>query len=134
MSPCEHEIKNGRNWGLVQFLNYLQFCTHLCLNACYFNNPFSLYRNLKCQPFSCMMKIWCGKLCFHNLLSHCIIRKQKYLIIVLFIFFVCTADICRVCRSEGSLDKPLYHPCVCTGSIKFIHQEWYEVAISCLTL
>lgn len=87
MSPCEHEIKNGRNWGLVQFLNYLQFCTHLCLNACYFNNPFSLYRNLKCQPFSCMMKIWCGKLCFHNLLSHCIIRKQKYLIIVLFIFF-----------------------------------------------
>uniref|UniRef100_A0A3B4ZXN6 E3 ubiquitin-protein ligase MARCHF6 n=1 Tax=Stegastes partitus TaxID=144197 RepID=A0A3B4ZXN6_9TELE len=35
----------------------------------------------------------------------------------------CTADICRVCRSEGTQDKPLYHPCVCTGSIKFIHQE-----------
>uniref|UniRef100_A0AAQ5XX78 E3 ubiquitin-protein ligase MARCHF6 n=1 Tax=Amphiprion ocellaris TaxID=80972 RepID=A0AAQ5XX78_AMPOC len=33
------------------------------------------------------------------------------------------SDICRVCRSEGTLDKPLYHPCVCTGSIKFIHQE-----------
>uniref|UniRef100_A0A8C1L039 E3 ubiquitin-protein ligase MARCHF6 n=1 Tax=Cyprinus carpio TaxID=7962 RepID=A0A8C1L039_CYPCA len=33
------------------------------------------------------------------------------------------ADICRVCRSEGTQDKPLYHPCVCTGSIKFIHQE-----------
>ncbi|XP_076840969.1 E3 ubiquitin-protein ligase MARCHF6 isoform X2 [Brachyhypopomus gauderio] len=33
------------------------------------------------------------------------------------------ADICRVCRSEGTLDKPLYHPCVCTGSIKYIHQE-----------
>uniref|UniRef100_A0AAZ3PV42 E3 ubiquitin-protein ligase MARCHF6 n=1 Tax=Oncorhynchus tshawytscha TaxID=74940 RepID=A0AAZ3PV42_ONCTS len=32
-------------------------------------------------------------------------------------------DICRVCRSEGTQDKPLYHPCVCTGSIKFIHQE-----------
>ncbi|XP_042202844.1 E3 ubiquitin-protein ligase MARCH6 isoform X2 [Callorhinchus milii] len=32
-------------------------------------------------------------------------------------------DICRVCRSEGTMDKPLYHPCVCTGSIKFIHQE-----------
>ncbi|XP_048464910.1 E3 ubiquitin-protein ligase MARCH6 [Rhincodon typus] len=31
--------------------------------------------------------------------------------------------ICRVCRSEGTPDKPLYHPCVCTGSIKFIHQE-----------
>uniref|UniRef100_A0A3Q2NXA2 RING-type E3 ubiquitin transferase n=1 Tax=Fundulus heteroclitus TaxID=8078 RepID=A0A3Q2NXA2_FUNHE len=36
-----------------------------------------------------------------------------------------SADICRVCRSEGTPDKPLYHPCVCTGSIKFIHQEWY---------
>lgn len=35
------------------------------------------------------------------------------------------ADICRVCRSEGTPDKPLYHPCVCTGSIKFIHQEWW---------
>uniref|UniRef100_A0A8C9WTI4 E3 ubiquitin-protein ligase MARCHF6 n=1 Tax=Scleropages formosus TaxID=113540 RepID=A0A8C9WTI4_SCLFO len=33
------------------------------------------------------------------------------------------SDICRVCRSEGTPDKPLYHPCVCTGSIKFIHQE-----------
>uniref|UniRef100_A0A8C6NLW5 E3 ubiquitin-protein ligase MARCHF6 n=1 Tax=Nothobranchius furzeri TaxID=105023 RepID=A0A8C6NLW5_NOTFU len=32
-------------------------------------------------------------------------------------------DICRVCRSEGTQEKPLYHPCVCTGSIKFIHQE-----------
>ncbi|XP_072268063.1 E3 ubiquitin-protein ligase MARCHF6 isoform X5 [Pyxicephalus adspersus] len=32
-------------------------------------------------------------------------------------------DICRVCRSEGTTEKPLYHPCVCTGSIKFIHQE-----------
>uniref|UniRef100_A0A2K6F1G9 RING-type E3 ubiquitin transferase n=1 Tax=Propithecus coquereli TaxID=379532 RepID=A0A2K6F1G9_PROCO len=34
-----------------------------------------------------------------------------------------TANICRVCRSEGTPEKPLYHPCVCTGSIKFIHQE-----------
>lgn len=34
-----------------------------------------------------------------------------------------TSDICRVCRSEGTPEKPLYHPCVCTGSIKFIHQE-----------
>ncbi|KAJ8012060.1 hypothetical protein DPEC_G00064760 [Dallia pectoralis] len=33
------------------------------------------------------------------------------------------ADICRVCRSEGTPEKPLFHPCVCTGSIKFIHQE-----------
>ncbi|XP_068697497.1 E3 ubiquitin-protein ligase MARCHF6-like isoform X2 [Montipora foliosa] len=32
-------------------------------------------------------------------------------------------DICRVCRAEGSHDRPLYHPCICTGSIKFIHQD-----------
>ncbi|KAI1285561.1 E3 ubiquitin-protein ligase MARCHF6 [Halotydeus destructor] len=32
-------------------------------------------------------------------------------------------DICRVCRSEGASDKPLFHPCICTGSIKFIHQD-----------
>lgn len=39
-------------------------------------------------------------------------------------FLSLSADICRVCRSEGTPEKPLYHPCVCTGSIKFIHQEW----------
>ncbi|XP_074616038.1 E3 ubiquitin-protein ligase MARCHF6-like [Acropora palmata] len=32
-------------------------------------------------------------------------------------------DICRVCRAEGSHERPLYHPCICTGSIKFIHQD-----------
>lgn len=32
-------------------------------------------------------------------------------------------DICRVCRSEGVADRPLFHPCICTGSIKWIHQE-----------
>lgn len=34
-----------------------------------------------------------------------------------------SADICRVCRSEGMADRPLFHPCICTGSIKWIHQE-----------
>lgn len=33
------------------------------------------------------------------------------------------ADICRVCRCEGLADRPLFHPCICTGSIKWIHQE-----------
>ena len=33
-------------------------------------------------------------------------------------------DICRVCRCEGTADKPLFYPCVCTGSIKYIHQDW----------
>lgn len=32
--------------------------------------------------------------------------------------------ICRVCRSEPSLTQPLFHPCKCSGSIRFVHQEW----------
>lgn len=32
-------------------------------------------------------------------------------------------DICRVCRSEGQADRQLFHPCICTGSIKWIHQD-----------
>ncbi|KAF9286832.1 hypothetical protein BGZ68_002530 [Mortierella alpina] len=39
-------------------------------------------------------------------------------------------EICRVCRYEGSLDQPLFHPCKCSGSIRFVHQdclvEWLE--------
>ncbi len=35
------------------------------------------------------------------------------------------SDICRVCRMEEvSTDRPLFYPCVCTGSIKYVHQEW----------
>lgn len=32
-------------------------------------------------------------------------------------------DTCRICRSEGSPSEPLFHPCKCSGSIKFVHQE-----------
>lgn len=32
-------------------------------------------------------------------------------------------DICRVCRCESQSDRPLFHPCICTGSIKWIHQD-----------
>eukprot|EP00050_Salpingoeca_kvevrii_P019469 m.86341 g.86341 ORF g.86341 m.86341 type:complete len:623 (+) comp8428_c0_seq1:14-1882(+) len=39
-------------------------------------------------------------------------------------------DICRVCRGEATPDAPLFHPCICTGSIRYIHQscleEWLE--------
>lgn len=36
-------------------------------------------------------------------------------------FLKLNLDICRVCRiSDGG---KLYHPCLCTGSIKFVHQE-----------
>lgn len=34
-------------------------------------------------------------------------------------------EICRVCRSEGTVEEPLFHPCKCSGSIRFVHQEWY---------
>ena len=37
-------------------------------------------------------------------------------------------DTCRICRGEGSDDEPLFYPCKCSGSIKFVHQnclvEW----------
>ena len=37
-------------------------------------------------------------------------------------------DTCRICRGEGSQDEPLFYPCKCSGSIKFVHQnclmEW----------
>ena len=41
-----------------------------------------------------------------------------------FYYNMIETDICRVCRCEASFDKPLFYPCVCTGSIKYIHQEW----------
>ncbi|KAL8847883.1 MAG: hypothetical protein Q9221_007094 [Calogaya cf. arnoldii] len=38
------------------------------------------------------------------------------------------ADTCRICRSEATKDEPLFYPCKCSGSIKFVHQhclmEW----------
>ncbi|ORX87349.1 hypothetical protein K493DRAFT_291014 [Basidiobolus meristosporus CBS 931.73] len=32
-------------------------------------------------------------------------------------------EICRVCRSEGTPEDPLFYPCKCSGSIKFVHQD-----------
>jgi E3 ubiquitin-protein ligase MARCH6 len=36
-----------------------------------------------------------------------------------------TADVsvCRICRGEGSDSEPLFHPCKCSGSIKYVHQD-----------
>ncbi|KAL8998657.1 MAG: hypothetical protein Q9169_002317 [Polycauliona sp. 2 TL-2023] len=33
------------------------------------------------------------------------------------------ADACRICRSGAAKDEPLFHPCRCSGSIKFVHQQ-----------
>ncbi|CAK9012076.1 Probable E3 ubiquitin ligase SUD1 (Protein ECERIFERUM 9) (Protein SUPPRESSOR OF DRY2 DEFFECTS 1) (AtSUD1) (RING-type E3 ubiquitin transferase SUD1) (RING/U-box domain-containing protein) [Durusdinium trenchii] len=32
-------------------------------------------------------------------------------------------EICRICRSGREDGRPLYHPCICTGSIKFVHED-----------
>ncbi|VDM16622.1 unnamed protein product [Hydatigera taeniaeformis] len=40
-------------------------------------------------------------------------------LLLLFLF----VDFCRVCRCEGTPSQPLFYPCMCTGSIKYVHQE-----------
>lgn len=41
-------------------------------------------------------------------------------------------DCCRICHCEAEVNKPLFHPCKCSGSVKFIHQEclqtWLKVS------
>ncbi|KAK4152093.1 hypothetical protein C8A00DRAFT_16563 [Chaetomidium leptoderma] len=32
-------------------------------------------------------------------------------------------DTCRICRGDGSSDEPLFYPCKCSGSIKYVHQD-----------
>ena len=32
-------------------------------------------------------------------------------------------DTCRICRAEGTSDEPLFYPCRCSGSIKYVHQQ-----------
>lgn len=32
-------------------------------------------------------------------------------------------DLCRICRTSGEDGSPLYYPCACSGSIKYVHQE-----------
>ncbi|KAK9454767.1 hypothetical protein V1511DRAFT_500923 [Dipodascopsis uninucleata] len=39
-------------------------------------------------------------------------------------------DTCRICRGEATEEEPLYHPCKCSGSIRYVHQdclmEWLQ--------
>ncbi|KFY23516.1 hypothetical protein V491_02503, partial [Pseudogymnoascus sp. VKM F-3775] len=32
-------------------------------------------------------------------------------------------DTCRICRGEATAQEPLFYPCKCSGSIKFVHQD-----------
>ncbi|KAJ2822836.1 hypothetical protein IWW50_004043, partial [Coemansia erecta] len=36
------------------------------------------------------------------------------------------ASFCRVCRGEGTTTEPLFFPCRCSGSIKYVHQSCLE--------
>lgn len=31
--------------------------------------------------------------------------------------------VCRICRCEGETERPLYHPCKCSGTIKYVHND-----------
>ena len=67
---------------------------------------------------------------YSDIKIYCLYRPEAVKLVNIFMKLINTfinlyiSDICRVCRCEGTSDKPLYHPCVCTGSIKFIHQDW----------
>ena len=41
-------------------------------------------------------------------------------------------DCCRVCHGEAEESRPLFHPCKCSGSIKFVHQDclqtWLKIS------
>ena len=43
--------------------------------------------------------------------------------LILFFTQLDSVEICRVCRSEGTSEQPLFYPCLCSGSIKYIHQD-----------
>ncbi|RMD41227.1 hypothetical protein DV735_g3923, partial [Chaetothyriales sp. CBS 134920] len=32
-------------------------------------------------------------------------------------------DCCRICRGEGTHEQPLFFPCKCSGSIRYVHQD-----------
>jgi hypothetical protein len=32
-------------------------------------------------------------------------------------------DVCRVCRGGAEPDSPLFYPCLCKGSIRFVHKD-----------
>lgn len=34
--------------------------------------------------------------------------------------------VCRICRCEEEVGRPLFHPCKCSGSIKYVHNDCLE--------
>lgn len=37
-------------------------------------------------------------------------------------------DTCRICGAPAEPDQPLFYPCKCSGTIRYIHQDWYVTA------
>ena len=33
-------------------------------------------------------------------------------------------DTCRICSAPAEPGQPLFHPCKCSGTIKYMHQDW----------
>jgi hypothetical protein len=33
-------------------------------------------------------------------------------------------DTCRICSAPSDSDQPLFYPCKCSGTIRYIHQDW----------
>ncbi|KAN0115651.1 hypothetical protein V8E52_006770 [Russula decolorans] len=36
-------------------------------------------------------------------------------------------DTCRICSAPAEPDQPLFHPCKCSGTIRYIHQDWCDL-------
>jgi E3 ubiquitin-protein ligase MARCH6 len=41
-----------------------------------------------------------------------------------FVSNVIYLDTCRICSAPAEPDQPLFHPCKCSGTIRYIHQDW----------
>ena len=34
--------------------------------------------------------------------------------------------LCRICRCEEAPGDSLHHPCLCSGSMKYVHKNWLD--------
>ena len=54
-------------------------------------------------------------------------RGRGFVRLLLFGLFIDLfwSDTCRICSTPGTDEQPLFHPCKCSGTIRYIHQDWY---------
>ena len=41
-------------------------------------------------------------------------------------------NVCRICHCESEPDAPLISPCVCSGSLQYVHQACLQQWIKCV--